>query len=139
MKRKIAVLTGTRADYGIYYSVLKEIEKREELELNLIVCGMHLEPQYGMTINEIIKDGFKIADKFETILHDDTGCSMAKSVGIALIKIAESLERIKPDILLILGDRGEMLSAATAAVHMNIPVAHIHGGEVTGKKKKMFT
>ncbi|KYH35142.1 UDP-N,N'-diacetylbacillosamine 2-epimerase (hydrolyzing) [Clostridium tepidiprofundi DSM 19306] len=132
MKRKIAVLTGTRADYGIYYSVLKEIEKREELELNIMVCGMHLEAKYGMTVNEIIKDGFDIADKFETILHEDTGCSMAKSVGIALVKIAESLNRIKPDILLILGDRGEMLAAATAAVHMNIPVAHIHGGEVTG-------
>lgn len=132
MKRKIAVVTGTRADYGIFYSVLKEIEKNEELELKLIVCGMHLSSQYGMTINEIKKDGFEIADKFETILSGDTGCCMAKSVGMTMMNMADSFSRIEPDILLILGDRGEMLAAASAAIHMNIPVAHIHGGEVTG-------
>ncbi|WP_443662000.1 UDP-N-acetylglucosamine 2-epimerase [Clostridium sp.] len=132
MKRKIAVITGTRADYGIFYHILKEIEKHESLDLKLIVCGMHLCPEYGMTINEIEKDGFDIADKFETILASDTGASMAKSIGLSIISMAQSFERIKPDLLLILGDRGEMLAAATAAIHMNIPVAHIHGGEVTG-------
>ena len=132
MKRKIAVITGTRADYGIFYYVLKAIEKHEDLDLKLIVCGMHLCPEYGMTINEIEKDGFDIADKFETILASDTGASMAKSIGLSIISMAQSFDRIKPDLLLILGDRGEMLAAATAAIHMNIPVAHIHGGEVTG-------
>ncbi|MBW9171009.1 UDP-N-acetylglucosamine 2-epimerase [Clostridium estertheticum] len=132
MKRKIAVITGTRADYGIFYYVLKEIEKHEALDLKLIVCGMHLCPEYGMTVNEIEKDGFDIADKFETILASDTGASMAKSIGLSIISMAQSFDRIKPDLLLILGDRGEMLAAATAAIHMNIPVAHIHGGEVTG-------
>ena len=132
MKRKIAVITGTRADYGIFYHVLKEIEKHEKLDLKLIACGMHLCPEFGMTINEIEKDGFEIADKFETILASDTGAAMAKSIGLSIISMAQSFERIKPDLVLILGDRGEMLGAATAAIHMNIPVAHIHGGEVTG-------
>jgi len=132
MKRKIAVITGTRADYGIFYYVLKEIEKHDALDLKLIVCGMHLCPEFGMTINEIEKDEFAIADQFETILASDTGSAMAKSIGLSIISMAQSFERIKPDVVLILGDRGEMLAAATAAIHMNIPVAHIHGGEVTG-------
>lgn len=132
MKRKIAVVTGTRADYGIYYYVLKAIQKNPQLELALIACGMHLCPEFGMTINEIKKDGFEIADSFETILASDTGSAMAKSIGISIMYMTKSFENIKPDILLILGDRGEMLAAAIAAIHMNIPVAHIHGGEVTG-------
>lgn len=132
MKRKIAVITGTRADYGIFYHVLKEIEKHEDLDLKLIACGMHLCPEFGMTINEIEKDGFEVADKFETILASDTGAAMAKSIGLSIMSMAQSFERIKPDLVLILGDRGEMLGAATAAIHMNIPIAHIHGGEVTG-------
>ncbi|AEB75677.1 UDP-N-acetylglucosamine 2-epimerase [Clostridium botulinum] len=132
MKRKIAVITGTRADYGIYYSVLKAIENHKGLELHLIVCGMHLSPEFGMTINEIEKDGFKIDDKIDTILSSDSGGAMAKSIGITLMGLTQSLDRIKPDVLLILGDRGEMMAGALAAIHMNIPVAHIHGGEVTG-------
>ena len=132
MRRKIAVITGTRADYGIFFHVLKEIEKHEKLDLKLIACGMHLCPEYGMTINEIEKDGFVVSDKFETILASDTGAAMAKSIGLSIISMAQSFDRIKPDLVLILGDRGEMLAAATAAIHMNIPVAHIHGGEVTG-------
>src|SRR5665647_185269 len=98
MKRKIAVITGTRADYGIFYHVLKEIEKHEALDLKLIVCGMHLCPEYGMTINEIEKDGFEIADKFETILASDTGTAMAKSIGLSIISMAQSFDRIKPDL-----------------------------------------
>lgn len=132
MKRKIAVITGTRADYGIYYSVLKAIENHSELDLSLIVCGMHLSPEFGLTVEEIESDGFFIADKIETILSSDTGASMAKSIGITLMGITQTLERIKPDVLLVLGDRGEMMAGALAAIHMNIPVAHIHGGEVTG-------
>lgn len=132
MKRKIAVLTGTRADYGIYYSVLKEIQKNPDLELQLIVCGMHLCLEFGMTVNEIEKDGFTIAERIETILASDTGAAMAKSIGLTLMNLTQSLERLKPDILLVLGDRGEMMAASLAATHMNLPVAHIHGGEVTG-------
>ena len=132
MKRKVAVITGTRADYGIYYYVLKEIESNPNLELKLIVCGMHLCPEFGMTVQEIEKDGFHIEDRFETILASDTGSAMGKSIGLSIIHMAQCFERIKPDVLLILGDRGEMLAGAIAASHMNIPVAHIHGGEVTG-------
>ncbi|MCY6958630.1 UDP-N-acetylglucosamine 2-epimerase [Clostridium brassicae] len=132
MKRKIAVVTGTRADYGIYYSVLKAIEKNLKLELQLIVCGMHLCPEFGMTVDEIEKDGFPIADRIETILASDTGSAMAKSIGLTLMNITQTLERLNPDVLVVLGDRGEMMAAALAATHMNIPVAHIHGGEVTG-------
>ncbi|MGY0372539.1 UDP-N-acetylglucosamine 2-epimerase [Clostridium sp. JNZ J1-5] len=132
MKRKIAVITGTRADYGIYYSVLKAIENHSELDLSLIVCGMHLSSEFGLTVEEIESDGFFIADKIETILSSDTGASMAKSIGITLMGVTQTLERIKPDVLLVLGDRGEMMAGALAAIHMNIPVAHIHGGEVTG-------
>lgn len=132
MKRKIAVITGTRADYGIYYSVLKAIQNHKELELSLVVCGMHLCSEFGMTVNEIEKDGFPIADRVETILASDTGASMAKSIGMTLLGLTQSLERIKPDVLVVLGDRGEMMAAALAGIHMNIPVAHIHGGEVTG-------
>ncbi len=132
MKRKVAVITGTRADYGIYYYVLKEIKNNPNLELKLIVCGMHLCPEFGMTVNEIEKDGFHIEDRFETILASDTGAAMGKSIGLSIINMAQSFERIKPDVLLILGDRGEMLAGAIVASHMNIPVAHVHGGEVTG-------
>lgn len=130
MKRKIAVLTGTRADYGIYYSVLKEIEKNPKLELQLIVCGMHLCPEFGMTVNEIEKDGFTIAERIETILASDTGAAMAKSIGLTLMNLTQSLERLRPDILVVLGDRGEMMAASLAAAHMNLPVAHIHGGKL---------
>lgn len=132
MKRKIAVITGTRADYGLYYYVLKEIANSPKLDLQLIVCGMHLCPEFGLTVNDIIKDGFEIADRFDTIFSSDTGASMGKSIGLTIINMVQSLERLKPDVLLILGDRGEMLAGAIAAIHMNIPVAHIHGGEVTG-------
>lgn len=132
MTRKICVLTGTRADYGIFHSVLKEIEKTDGLELSLLVCGMHLSEDFGMTINEIKKDGFKVEESFETIVAGDTGASMAKGVALTMMNVAQSLNRINPDVLLLLGDRGEMLGAASAAAFMNIPVAHIHGGEVTG-------
>jgi UDP-N-acetylglucosamine 2-epimerase (non-hydrolysing)/GDP/UDP-N,N'-diacetylbacillosamine 2-epimerase (hydrolysing) len=130
--RKVAVITGTRADYGILYPVLKAIDSSQNLKLQLIVCGMHLCPDFGMTIKEIEKDGFEISDKFETVFSSDTGSSMAKTVGLSIMYAAQSFERLKPDIVLVLGDRGEMLAAAIAACYMNIPVAHIHGGEVSG-------
>ncbi|WP_461206463.1 UDP-N-acetylglucosamine 2-epimerase [Clostridium sp. DL1XJH146] len=132
MNRKIAVITGTRADYGLFYYVLKAIEEHPNLDLELIVTGMHLCPEYGMTVNEIEKNGFNISEKIETILASDTGVSMAKTVGLSIVEISQALNRINPDILVILGDRGEMLAGAISAIHLNIPIAHIHGGEVTG-------
>ncbi|MBZ4666103.1 MAG: UDP-N-acetylglucosamine 2-epimerase [Mahella sp.] len=134
--RKIAVITGTRADYGIMYYLLKAIQDDPDLELLLIACGMHLSPEFGLTIKEIETD-FPIAAKVDTLLSADTGGAMAKSIGIGIIGIAQALEQITPDILVVLGDRGEMLAAATAALHLNIPIAHIHGGEVTGTVDEM--
>lgn len=128
--RKIAVVTGTRAEYGILYPVLRAIEKHPELELSLIVAGMHLSHEFGYTVEEIERDGFKIDAKIDMLLSDDTGARMAKSFGIGVMEIAQTLEMIKPDMILVLGDREEPFAAAVAGTCMNIPVAHVAGGEV---------
>lgn len=126
-KRKICFITGTRAEYGLMKNTLKIIKK--EFDLSLIVVGMHLSPEFGFTIKEIEKDKFKIAKKIKTLLKKDTGGAMAKSLGLTLIKISEALESIKPDLLLIFGDRGEALAGALAGAHLNIGIVHIHGGD----------
>lgn len=132
MMRKIAVITGTRADYGSYYPILKKLQADKDLSLEIIATGMHLSPQYGYTIDEIEKDGFKIKYKVDMLLSSDSGAAMAKNIGLGILGITNALEIISPDILLVLGDRGEMLAGTIAAAHMNIPVFHLHGGEVTG-------
>jgi GDP/UDP-N,N'-diacetylbacillosamine 2-epimerase (hydrolysing) len=129
--KKIAVLTTSRADYGILSPILKEILKRKSLKLELIVSGSHLSPNYGYTINEIEKDGFKISSKIEMLLASDTPSSISKSIGIGVIGFTDALVSIKPDILILLGDRFETLSCAIAALPLNIKIAHIHGGEET--------
>jgi len=131
MKRKIAIITGTRAEYGLLYPVMKAIENNPKLELSIIATGMHLSIEHGYTINEIKKDGFKIDITVDMLLSNDTGASMAKSLGLGIIGITQAIEQIKPDIILILGDRGEPFAGAIAASHMNIPIAHIHGGDST--------
>jgi UDP-N-acetylglucosamine 2-epimerase (non-hydrolysing)/GDP/UDP-N,N'-diacetylbacillosamine 2-epimerase (hydrolysing) len=130
--KKIAVITGTRAEYGIFKSVLNEIEAKAGLRLSLIVIGMHLSLEFGHTVDEIERDGFKIAAKIAVLHGEDTKASMAKSIGECLTKAAEALKLIKPDILLVLGDRSEMLVGAVAATYMGIAIAHIHGGEISG-------
>ena len=125
--KKIVYISGTRADYGLMKNTLKEIKK--EFDLSLIVVGIHLLPEFGYTVKEIVKDGFKIAKKIKTLSDKDTGEAMAESFGLSVIGISQALEKIKPDLVLILGDRGEALAGAIAAVHLNIPVAHIHGGD----------
>jgi GDP/UDP-N,N'-diacetylbacillosamine 2-epimerase (hydrolysing) len=130
--RKIGVVTGTRAEYGIFKSVLQEIEARKDLKLSLIVIGMHLSPEFGYTVKEIEEDGFEIEAKIDVLHAEDTKASMAKSIGESVSKIAETLEELKPDVLLVLGDRSEMLAGAVAATYMGIPIGHIHGGEVSG-------
>jgi GDP/UDP-N,N'-diacetylbacillosamine 2-epimerase (hydrolysing) len=130
--RKIAVITGTRAEYGIFKSVLEEIEAEKGFQLSLIVVGMHLSPEFGYTISEIERDGFKVEAKIAVLHHEDTKASMAKSIGESVSKMAEALEKIRPDVLMILGDRSEMLAGAVAATYMGVPIAHIHGGEVSG-------
>lgn len=129
--RKILVVTGTRAEYGLLYWVMKEIEKDYELQLQLIVTGNHLSPEYGLTVNQIQKDGFYINDKIDMIISSNNKSSIVKSMGLEMIQMASSIERLNPDLLLILGDRYEIFIAATCAMMMNIPIAHINGGEST--------
>ncbi len=129
---KVAVVTGTRSEYGIMKPVLRAIEAKPELKLLLVVTGMHLSHDFGYTVNEIEGDGFKVDAKVEMPLSSDTLEAMAKSIGIGIIGMAEIWEQLKPDIVLVLGDRVEPLAATIAAAYMNIPIAHIHGGDVCG-------
>ncbi|MFC2006419.1 UDP-N-acetylglucosamine 2-epimerase [Chloroflexota bacterium] len=127
--RKIAVVTGTRAEYGILYPVLKAIEAKPELRLLLVAAGMHLSHEFGYTAKEIEKDGFKIAAKVDMLSSSDTLGDMAKSIGVGIIGMVQAWEQLEPDIILVLGDRVEPLAATMAGAYMNIPVAHIHGGD----------
>lgn len=129
--RKIAVVTGTRAEYGLLYWVIKGIHEEKGLALQLIVTGMHLSPGFGFTVKEIEKDGFPIAERVEMLLSSDTEMGIASSMGLGLLGFAKAYERLRPDILVLLGDRFEAFSAASAAVPFRIPIAHIHGGEAT--------
>ena len=131
MVRKIAVITGTRAEYGLLYWLLKEIQQDPDLELQLIVTGSHLAPEYGLTYREIERDGFMIREKISMLVSSDTANGTVKSMGLALIGLADALERLAPDILVLLGDRYEILTAAEAALICKIPVAHIAGGDIT--------
>ena len=130
MKRKICVVTGTRAEYGLLYWLMKEIQEDKDLELQLIVTGMHLSPEFGLTYKEIEKD-FKIDKKIEMLLSSDTAVGISKSMGLAQISFAEVYDELCPDILVVLGDRYEIFSAVSAAMIARIPIAHLHGGETT--------
>lgn len=131
MKRKIVVTTGSRADYGILRQVIKEILASKRLELYLVVTGMHLSKKHGLTINEIRNDGFKIYASFTMLPQTDMIYSMANALGEGVVSFTRIFKKIKPDINLVFGDRDEMLASALAAYHMNIPNAHIHGGDKT--------
>jgi GDP/UDP-N,N'-diacetylbacillosamine 2-epimerase (hydrolysing) len=126
-EKKICYITGTRADYGLMRSTLLKI--KEEFDLTLIITGMHLCPEYGYSLNEIRKDGFDHYYTVDMLLANDSAAAMAKSLGLAIIGMTQTLESVKPDILLVTGDRGEALAGTLAAAHLNIPVAHIHGGD----------
>ncbi len=130
MTRKILYITGTRADYGLMRSVLSEIDKDPEMELELAVTGMHLMNEFGMTINEIKKDKFNI-NELKAVFEEDDKVSMAKFVGKLIQLLTDLVKKIKPDIMLLLGDRGEMLAGAIVGAYLNIPTAHLHGGEIT--------
>lgn len=129
-RRKICVVTGTRAEYGLLYWLMKEIEADSELKLQLIVTGMHLSPEFGLTYKEIEKD-FKIDKKIEMLLSSDTAIGISKSMGLAQISFSEAYEDLNPDILVVLGDRYEIFSAVSVAMIARIPIAHLHGGETT--------
>ena len=131
MKRKICIVTGSRAEYGLLKPLLDEIENDPDLILQLVVIGMHLSPEFGLTYKDIEKDGFVINEKIEILLSSDTPVGVSKAMGLALIGFGEAYERLKPDIIVLLGDRFEIFSAAASALVSKVPVAHIHGGEVT--------
>ncbi|HOS82965.1 MAG TPA: UDP-N-acetylglucosamine 2-epimerase [Methanolinea sp.] len=130
MKRKIVYISGTRADYGLMRSVLYHIHTHKSLSLDIIVTGMHLMDEFGMTIDEIKKDGFNY-HIVDVRYNDDTKESMALFIGEFIQRLTPLLRTINPDIILVLGDRGEMLAGAIVGAYLSIPVAHIHGGEVT--------
>ena len=128
---KICIVTGTRAEYGLLYWLMKEIADDDDLKLQIIATGMHLSPEFGLTYRQIEADGFNIDAKVEMLLSSDSPVGIAKSIGLGTIGFADALEQLKPDILLVLGDRFEILAAAQAATIARIPIAHIHGGETT--------
>jgi len=131
MKRKVCVVTGTRAEYGLFYPIMKKIQASDKLELQLIATTMHLSEEFGSTYKQIEKDGFTIDEKIENLLASDTKSAIAKSTGLATILLSDVFNRLQPDVVLLLGDRYETHATATAAMLMNIPIAHIHGGEIT--------
>lgn len=132
MKRRISVTTGSRAEYGILRPVLKTISESGQLELYLIVTGMHLSKKFGFTVNEIKKDGFKIYSMIDTLPKGNEPYFMSKTLGETIIAFSKIFRKLKPHINIILGDRDEMFASAIAAYHMNIPNAHIHGGDKSG-------
>jgi GDP/UDP-N,N'-diacetylbacillosamine 2-epimerase (hydrolysing) len=129
--KKICIATGTRAEYGLLKPIIDKVYKADDLELQLVVTGMHLSTEFGLTYHEIEEDGYPITAKIEMLLGSDTPVGITKSMGVALIGFADFFETYKPDIVVILGDRYEMLMVATAAMVAKIPIAHIHGGERT--------
>lgn len=131
MKKKVCVVTGTRAEYGLMYWLLKFLKEEKDITLQLIVTGMHLSPEFGLTYREIEKDGFNIDKKIEMLLSSDSEIGISKSMGLAQISFSEAYKELRPDVVVLLGDRFETFSAASAAMISRIPIGHIHGGEAT--------
>ncbi len=131
MKRKICIITGTRAEYGLLSNLAKKLREDQDFDLQMVATGMHLSPEFGSTYKEIENDGFFINEKVEILLSADSPTSIVKSMGLATISFADAFNRLEPDLLIILGDRFEMLAVAQTALIMRIPIAHIHGGECT--------
>lgn len=129
MKRKICVVTGSRAEYGLLYWLMKGIQDDIELQLQVVVTGMHLSPEFGLTYMVIEADGFAIDAKVETLLSSDTQVGVAKAIGLGVAGLAEALQRLSPDMVVVLGDRFEILAAAQAAMVLQIPLAHLAGGD----------
>ncbi|MGV6851499.1 MAG: UDP-N-acetylglucosamine 2-epimerase [bacterium] len=131
MMKKICVITGTRAEYGLLRWIMQGILESEVLTLQTVVTGMHLSPEFGLTYRDIEADGFTIDHKIEMLLSSDTSVGITKSIGLATCGFADAFAQLKPDIVVILGDRYEIFAAASAALVARIPIAHLHGGEVT--------
>src|SRR6202790_1996306 len=131
MKRTIAVITTSRADYSHLYWPLRDLSKNENVDLRIIALGSHLSPEFGNTVQEIEKDGFHIDSRIECLLSSDTDVGMAKTIGVATLSLADLFGKMRPDLLLLIADRYEMLAPAAVALALRIPVAHIEGGEVS--------
>lgn len=129
--RKICIVTGTRAEYGLLFGLMRAIQNDSDLELQIIATNMHLSPEFGLTYREIEADGFTINKKVIMLLSSDTANATAKSVGLGFIGFADAYEDLNPDIVVVLGDRYEIISAVSTALFYKIPVAHLHGGEIT--------
>jgi len=129
--QKVAVFTGTRAEYGLLFWLLKDLQNDPEVILKLLVSGMHFSPEFGETYQQIEQDGFTIDEKVEILLSSNSAVGTAKSMGLGVLGFADSLSRLQPDVLVILGDRFEALAAAQTAMIMRIPIVHLHGGEIT--------
>ena len=130
-QRRIAVVTGGRPDYGLLRWLMHDLQQSDACELQLVVTGMHFASEFGSTIDEIKRDGLRIAAEVDTLVDGDTRLSMAQSAGRGLSACAEAFVRLRPDMVVVLGDRFEILAAASAAMLLGVPVAHIHGGEIT--------
>ena len=131
MKRKIAVITSSRADYGHLYWPLRDLSQHPEVDLRIVVLGSHLSPEFGYTIQEIERDGFKIDARIECLLSSDSDVGMAKTTGLAMLSLADLFGQMRPDLLLLIADRYEMLAPASVALALRIPIAHIEGGEIS--------
>jgi GDP/UDP-N,N'-diacetylbacillosamine 2-epimerase (hydrolysing) len=131
MTRKICVVTGTRAEYGLMRWVMQGIKDDPQLSLQVVATGMHLSPEFGLTYREIEKDGFRIDRRVEMLTSSDTPVGIAKSMGLGLIGFADALSELQPDLIVVLGDRFEIFAVVAAALVARIPVAHLHGGETT--------
>jgi GDP/UDP-N,N'-diacetylbacillosamine 2-epimerase (hydrolysing) len=128
---KICFITGTRAEYGLLSGLMNAIQNEAEFELQIIACNMHLSPEFGLTYKQIEEDGFIINKKIENLLSSDTPCGIVKSTGLATIGFADAFVDLMPDLVILLGDRYELFAAATTALLFKIPIAHLHGGEIT--------
>jgi GDP/UDP-N,N'-diacetylbacillosamine 2-epimerase (hydrolysing) len=131
MAKTISILTATRAEYGLLKPIIAKLNMVEEFDVRIVVTGMHLSPEFGLTYKDIEEDNYKIDKKIEILLSSDTPVSISKSMGLAMISFSEYFDELKPDLLIVLGDRYETLSACLAAMNARIPIAHLYGGETT--------
>src|ERR1700732_1398784 len=131
MKRTIAVVTSSRADYGHWYWPLRDLSASDSVDLRIVAIGPHLSPEFGNTLQEIEKDGFRIDARIECLLSSDSDVGMAKTIGVAVLGLADLFGAMRPDLLLLIADRYEMLAPASVALALRIPIAHIEGGEIS--------
>jgi UDP-hydrolysing UDP-N-acetyl-D-glucosamine 2-epimerase len=131
MAKSVCVVTGSRAEYGLLHWLLHDLREDPEFDLQLVVTGMHLAPEFGSTVRDIEKDGFAVTRRVEMLLSSDTPAAVAKSVGLGVMGMSDALDQMKPDIVVLLGDRFEIFAAAQACLIHNIPIAHIAGGDTT--------